>query len=89
MVTAHGNSLRGIIKYLMHISDEDTVSLNLPTGIPYILELDAQFNVTKGCFLADEETLKKLMEEVCQSNEKEIDQKMVIIVLVIAKKRPL
>ncbi|MDR1758590.1 MAG: 2,3-diphosphoglycerate-dependent phosphoglycerate mutase [Bacteroidales bacterium] len=64
LVTAHGNSLRGIIKYLKHISDNDIVSLNLPTGIPYVFELDEQDNVLKDYFLADDETLKKLMEEV-------------------------
>ncbi len=64
LVTAHGNSLRGIIKYLKNISDEDIVSLNLPTGIPYVFELDDCFNVVKDYFLADEETLRKLMDEV-------------------------
>lgn len=70
LVTAHGNSLRGIIKYLKNISDEDIVSLNLPTGIPYIFELDEQFNVIKDYFLADEETLKKLMDEVANQTKK-------------------
>ncbi len=38
IVAAHGNSLRGgIIKHLKNISDEDIVSLNLPTAVPYVL----------------------------------------------------
>jgi len=70
LVTAHGNSLRGIIKHLKNISDEDIISLNLPTGIPYVFELDDNFNVISDQFLADEETLKKLMEEVANQTKK-------------------
>jgi 2,3-bisphosphoglycerate-dependent phosphoglycerate mutase len=70
LVAAHGNSLRGIIKHLKSISDQDIISLNLPTGIPYVFEFDADFNLVKDYFLADEETLKKLMEEVANQIKK-------------------
>ena len=40
IIAAHGNSLRGIIKVLKNISDEDIIGLNLPTGIPYVFEFD-------------------------------------------------
>lgn len=70
VIAAHGNSLRGIIKYLKNISDEDIVSLNLPTGIPYIFEFDDNMNLTKDYFLADEETVKKLMEAVANQGKK-------------------
>lgn len=36
LVAAHGNSLRGIIKYLKHIPDDEIVHLNLPTAVPYL-----------------------------------------------------
>ncbi len=42
LVTAHGNSLRALIKYLDNISDEDIISLEIPTGIPQVYELDDQ-----------------------------------------------
>jgi len=70
LVAAHGNSLRGIIKHLKGISDQDIVSLNLPTGVPYVFEFDTNFNLLKDYFLADEETLKKLMEEVANQIKK-------------------
>jgi 2,3-bisphosphoglycerate-dependent phosphoglycerate mutase len=70
LVAAHGNSLRGIIKHLKNISDEDIVNLNIPTGIAYVFEFDAHFNLIKDEFLADEETLKKLMEEVANQTKK-------------------
>ena len=40
IVAAHGNSLRGIIKYLSDISDDDIVNLEIPTGQPIVYELD-------------------------------------------------
>ena len=39
LVVAHGNSLRGLVKHLEGISDEDIAELNLPTGIPLVYEL--------------------------------------------------
>ncbi|KSU65751.1 phosphoglyceromutase [Arthrobacter sp. NIO-1057] len=49
MVTAHGNSLRALVKHLDGISDEDIAGLNIPTGIPLVYELDENFQpITKG-----------------------------------------
>jgi 2,3-bisphosphoglycerate-dependent phosphoglycerate mutase len=42
LVVAHGNSLRGLVKYLDGLSDEAVVALNIPTGIPLSYALDAQ-----------------------------------------------
>ena len=39
LVVAHGNSLRGLVKHLEGISDEDIAELNIPTGIPLVYEL--------------------------------------------------
>jgi 2,3-bisphosphoglycerate-dependent phosphoglycerate mutase len=69
LVAAHGNSLRAVVKYLKNISDEDIVSLNLPTGIPYVFEFDDDLNLLKDYFLGDEETIKKLMEEVANQGK--------------------
>lgn len=46
LVTAHGNSLRGLVKHLDGISDEDIAGLNIPTGIPLVYELDDQLRPT-------------------------------------------
>jgi 2,3-bisphosphoglycerate-dependent phosphoglycerate mutase len=43
LVTAHGNSLRGLVKHLDQISDEDIAGLNIPTGMPLVYELDDDF----------------------------------------------
>lgn len=70
LVAAHGNSLRGIIKYLKNISNEDIVSLNLPTAVPYIFEFDDDLNLVKDYFLGDPEEIKKLMEAVANQGKK-------------------
>lgn len=64
LVVAHGNSLRGIIKYLKHISDENIVSLNLPTAVPYVFEFDDELKLTNDYFLGDPEEIRKLTEAV-------------------------
>lgn len=65
IIAAHGNSLRGIVKHLDNMSDEAIMGLNLPTGIPFVYELDANLKpVVSMKFLGDEETVKKAMEAV-------------------------
>jgi 2,3-bisphosphoglycerate-dependent phosphoglycerate mutase len=46
LVTAHGNSLRGLVKHLDLISDEDIAALNIPTGMPLVYELGEDFMPT-------------------------------------------
>ncbi|MDY0152193.1 MAG: 2,3-diphosphoglycerate-dependent phosphoglycerate mutase [Candidatus Cloacimonas sp.] len=53
IVSAHGNSLRAIVKNLNQISDDEIVSLNIPTGIPLVYEFAADLSVTKHYYLAD------------------------------------
>lgn len=70
IVAAHGNSLRGIIKYLKGISDEDIVSLNLPTAVPYVFEFNDKLELEKDYFLGDPEEIKKLMDAVANQGKK-------------------
>jgi 2,3-bisphosphoglycerate-dependent phosphoglycerate mutase len=51
LVAAHGNSLRGLVKHLDGISDDDIVDLNIPTGQPLVYELDARLAVTDRRYL--------------------------------------
>lgn len=51
LVVAHGNSLRSIIKYLENISDADIMSVEIPTGVPYVYELDDNLNIKEKYFL--------------------------------------
>jgi len=54
LITAHGNSLRAIVKYLDNIPDADIVNLNIPTGIPLMYELDEHLRPLKHYYLADD-----------------------------------
>jgi 2,3-bisphosphoglycerate-dependent phosphoglycerate mutase len=53
LVTAHGNSLRALIKYLDDISDNDIVNLNIPTAQPLVYEFDAELKPLRSYYLAD------------------------------------
>jgi 2,3-bisphosphoglycerate-dependent phosphoglycerate mutase len=65
LVTAHGNSLRALVKHLDKVSDEDIVGLNIPTGIPLQYELDEDFKpVTTGGQYLDPEAAKAAIEAV-------------------------
>jgi len=59
LISAHGNSLRALVKHLDSVSDDQITSLNIPTGIPLIYELDDQLKAKTHYYLADEEKLKK------------------------------
>jgi 2,3-bisphosphoglycerate-dependent phosphoglycerate mutase len=52
LVTAHGNSLRALVKYIERISNEDVVNLEIPTGIPQIYELDENLKPINHSYLA-------------------------------------
>ncbi|MDR2423352.1 MAG: 2,3-diphosphoglycerate-dependent phosphoglycerate mutase [Prevotellaceae bacterium] len=70
IVTAHGNSLRGIIKFLKNISDADIISLNLPTAVPYVFEFDDRLNLVKDYFLGDPAEIEKKMNAVANQGKK-------------------
>lgn len=48
LISAHGNSLRALIKYLLNISDEKILELNLPTGTPLVFEIDENLNIVSA-----------------------------------------
>ncbi|MBD5194090.1 MAG: 2,3-diphosphoglycerate-dependent phosphoglycerate mutase [Bacteroidales bacterium] len=51
LVAAHGNSLRGLAKMLLHMSANEVVDLEIPTGSPWVFELDERMNVIKEYYL--------------------------------------
>lgn len=64
LIAAHGNSLRGIVMHLKKLSEDEILEINIPTGIPYVFELTDDLTLIKDYYLADDEELKKLMNEV-------------------------
>jgi len=72
LIAAHGNSLRGIVKHLDKMTDDEIMGLNLPTGIPFVYTLDENLNPIPGGslqFLGDPETVKKAMEAVANQGK--------------------
>ena len=53
LVSAHGNSLRALVKYLDNIADQDIVGLNIPNGEPLVYELDADLHPIRNYYLKD------------------------------------
>lgn len=70
LIAAHGNSLRGIVKYLRDMSEEEIIKFNIPTGIPYVFEFDDQMKLQKDFFLGDPEVIKALMDKVANQAKK-------------------
>lgn len=59
LIAAHGNSLRALIKHLDQIADSDIVSLEIPTGVPLVYELDDDLRPLRHYYLTDERPAPK------------------------------
>jgi len=55
LISAHGNSMRAMVKYLDGVSDADIVGLNIPNGIPLVYELDDALKPIRSYYLGDPE----------------------------------
>ena len=69
LIAAHGNSLRALVKYLDNLSDEEIISVNIPTGVPLVYEFDANMKVIGKNYLGDQEALRKKMESVANQGK--------------------
>ena len=61
VIAAHGNTLRALVMHLDDIAKEDIVSLNIPTGVPLVYELDDNLAPTAHYYLGDQDTIKAAM----------------------------
>jgi 2,3-bisphosphoglycerate-dependent phosphoglycerate mutase len=64
LVSAHGNSLRALVKHLDGISDDDIPSLNIPTGIPLVYTFDEHLKVVESGYLGDPAAIEAAAAEV-------------------------
>ena len=78
LVAAHGNSIRGILKHLDDISDEEITGLEIPTGIPLVYKLDKDLKPIKseratgilsGHFLANQDALAAAQKAVADQTK--------------------
>ena len=71
LVTAHGNSLRALVKHLDGISDEDIAGLNIPTGIPLLYSLNADLSPkVKGGEYLDPDAARDAITAVANQGKK-------------------
>ncbi len=54
LIAAHGNSLRGLVKYLDNLSDEEITKVEIPTGRPLVYELDGKLKPIRHYYLGEE-----------------------------------
>jgi 2,3-bisphosphoglycerate-dependent phosphoglycerate mutase len=69
LISAHGNSLRALVKYLNNISDDEIVKLNIPVGVPLVYELDDNLKPLKHYYLGDPEVIKKAEQAVADQGK--------------------
>lgn len=66
LVTAHGNSLRALVKHLEGISDHDIAEVNIPTGVPRRYRFDQHLGVVEAEYLGDAEAIAAAAEAVAR-----------------------
>ena len=71
IITAHGNSLRSLVKHLDGIADDKIVELNIPTGVPLVYELDDDLKPIKSYYLGDAAAIKAAQDAVANQGKAE------------------
>jgi 2,3-bisphosphoglycerate-dependent phosphoglycerate mutase len=69
IIAAHGNSLRALVKHLDLVSDTDIVSLNIPTGVPLIYELNEDMTPVSHRYLGDPDEIEAAMNAVASQGK--------------------
>ncbi|HRN74498.1 2,3-diphosphoglycerate-dependent phosphoglycerate mutase [Ottowia sp.] len=69
VVSAHGNSIRALVKYLDDVSESDIVELNIPNGIPLVYELDAELKPIRSYYLGDAEAIARAAAAVASQGK--------------------
>jgi 2,3-bisphosphoglycerate-dependent phosphoglycerate mutase len=64
LVSAHGNSLRALVKHLEGLTDQQVVDLDIPTGVPRVYELDPKYRPTSSRYLGDPAEIARRAAEV-------------------------
>ena len=64
LISAHGNSLRALAKYLGNIGDKEISELNIPTGVPLVYELDDDLKPIRHYYLGDQDAIAKKIDAV-------------------------
>lgn len=69
LVVAHGNSLRGIVKELKQMSNDEIIRFNMPTAVPYLFEFDDQMRLLSDRMLGDADAIAAKMQSVANQGK--------------------
>ncbi len=69
LIAAHGNSLRALVKHLDNISDEEIPSINIPTGVPLVYELNKSLKPVRHYYLGDSKKVEKSIQTVAEQGK--------------------
>lgn len=69
IIAAHGNSLRALVKYLDHLTEEQVLGLNIPTGVPLVYELDDELKPIRHYYLGDQSAIEAAMQAVANQGK--------------------
>lgn len=70
IISAHGNSIRALVKYLEDLDNDEIMEVNIPTGIPLVYEFDEDFNVTDRYYLGDQDRVEAEKQRVEEQGKK-------------------
>ncbi len=70
LISAHGNSLRALVKMLDNISDKDIEKLNIPIGIPLVYELNSDLTPINHYYLGNQEQVESAIKSVAEELKK-------------------
>jgi 2,3-bisphosphoglycerate-dependent phosphoglycerate mutase len=71
IISAHGNSIRALVKHLEHVSDEDIMGVNIPTGIPLVYEFDNDMRTVWHYFLGEEEAVTRAIASAAAKSKQQ------------------
>jgi 2,3-bisphosphoglycerate-dependent phosphoglycerate mutase len=69
LITAHGNSLRALVKYLDNLDEKKVIELNIPTGRPLVYELDANLKPMRHYYLGGQADIEAAMQAVARQGK--------------------
>lgn len=71
IISAHGNSIRALVKCFDELSDDKIMGVNIPTGIPLVYEFDDDFNVKDHYYLGDQDKVEAEKKKVVEQGKKD------------------
>ena len=69
LIAAHGNSLRALVMQLEHLTPDQILKVNIPTGVPCSYTFDKDWNITDKHYIGDPETIEKKIQAVANQGK--------------------